>query len=75
MINTVKRVLLPNLYTLDREEVVITVSQLDSSSINCILLPIAGYDVVTNKFDSPIMATVYHALIVAARNIDNADYA
>jgi hypothetical protein len=38
------------------------------------VVAISGDGVITNKVDSPIMETVYHALIVAARNIDNAAY-
>lgn len=73
-IHIFKWVLWVKLKASDGLEVSMTIYPPASSNINWIVLLISGDDVITNKDDSPFIASVYHALCVAARNIDNDDY-
>lgn len=43
------------------------------SNLNGMTMLILMDDVINNKDDIPFIASVYHAIYVAARNIDNAD--
>ena len=47
--------------------------QPDSSNLNWFPLFILGENDINSKGDTLVMASVYHALYVAARNIDNGD--